>query len=126
MSAAIKRGLAKPSVRKRMSSSAKRRVENSPGFVEKLRAARALKDAERRVILAAAWRPADWYDRPIDWRIIGTELLSKPSMSNRELGKRLDSSRLIKCPYATTWEIGLTRDGPGPNYVTIPLPRSCC
>lgn len=65
------------------------------------------------------WRPADWWDKSIDYRIVGSELLSKAYMSNEELGKRLDSSRLLKCPYGTDgWEIALRGSGRAANYVT--------
>ena len=53
----------------------------------------------------AALRPANWWDWPLDWRIVGDALLSTDNyMSNQELGKRLDASRLVKCPYGPSWE----------------------
>jgi hypothetical protein len=66
--------------------------------------------AERRDAVKKAWRPADWDEKPIEWRIIGTELLSRESyMSNEELAGRLDTSRIKMCPYAATWSIALAR-----------------
>jgi hypothetical protein len=71
---------------------------------------------ERRRKLAlveAAWRPADWWKMPVDWRIIGGELLSQPYMSNTDLGARLDGGRIIKCPYGpkdSLWEDALSSD----------------
>ena len=49
-------------------------------------------------------QPADWMGKPTDWRIIGSELLSKEHMSNKELAARLDASRIAKCPYGDTWQ----------------------
>ncbi len=57
---------------------------------------------------AAAWRPADWDTKPIEWRIIGTELLSQEYISNEDLGARLDSSRLLTCPYGDNWKSALS------------------
>lgn len=58
---------------------------------EKLRASWAQRKEDLQHLRAKAWRPADWQTKPIDWRIIGNELLSEPYMSNVELGRRLDS-----------------------------------
>jgi hypothetical protein len=56
-------------------------------------------------------RPSDWWERPIEYRIIGEILLSCDHwMRNQELGKILDGSRLIKCPYGDTWEAVLSSD----------------
>ena len=65
----------------------------------------------------AAKLPDDWYDVPIKYRIIATELFSKSTMSNRELGKRLDGSQLIECPYGHNWETVLTKPGSAANFV---------
>jgi hypothetical protein len=55
-------------------------------------------------------RPEDWYDKPILWRIIGTELLSSVEyLSNREIVARLDGSGILKCPYAATWKDSLNK-----------------
>lgn len=59
---------------------------------------------------AAAWRPPTWYSKPLEWRIIGTELLSCGYMSNKDLGTRLDASRIIRCPYGPSWEDALSSD----------------
>lgn len=56
-------------------------------------------------------RPADWMERPTDWRIIGNELLSKEHMSNKELAARLDASRIAKCPYSDTWDASVKERG---------------
>jgi predicted transcriptional regulator len=74
--------------------------------------------AEQKAKLAAAWRPADWWQKPVDDRIVATELLAKDYMSNKELGRRLDSSRLLNCPYGQTWELALSGPGRAANYVT--------
>ena len=61
---------------------------------------------EAAIIRRAKAMPADWNDRPIEWRIIGAELLSQDDyMTNKELAARLDRSRIITCPYGkqTTW-----------------------
>jgi hypothetical protein len=60
--------------------------------------------AKRSAKLAAAWRPADWGDKPIEWRIIGTELLSEEGTMNEELAERLDKARIVKCPYGGNWK----------------------
>jgi len=51
--------------------------------------------------------PPDWDDWALDSKIIGIELLRQEHISNPDLGERLDSSRLLKCPYADTWERAL-------------------
>jgi hypothetical protein len=53
--------------------------------------------------LAAAYRPYDWNEKPIEWRIIGNELLSQSSMSNAHLAECLDGARIIVCPYGKSW-----------------------
>ena len=65
---------------------------------------------ERKAALQASRRwPADWWDRPLMWRIIGDILLSRDgSMSNRELGKILDKAQIIKCPHGDTWAAALS------------------
>jgi hypothetical protein len=64
--------------------------------------------ADRKRLLAEAWRPKDWDDKPIDWRIIATELFSKPRMSNEELAERLDTSRIFgQCPYGPNWKVAM-------------------
>lgn len=46
--------------------------------------------------LAEASRPHDWFEKPISYRTIGTELLSKREfMGTLELAKRLDKGRLL-------------------------------
>ena len=64
-------------------------------------------NAERNAKVKAAWRPDDWLAKPIIWRIIGTELLSQDYISNKELGERFDSARIIECPYGETWKASL-------------------
>jgi hypothetical protein len=63
------------------------------------------RDARKRTkqALAALERPKDWFEKPMDWRIIGTELLSQKYMDNAELGERLEESRILKCPYGPSW-----------------------
>jgi len=74
-------------------------VKNAVSTPENRQAAsiRATKmHAERKAKLAAAWRPDDWLDKPIEWRIIGTELLSqRDHMSNLEVAERLFTGRLV-------------------------------
>jgi hypothetical protein len=49
-------------------------------------------------------RPVDWNKKPLAWRVIGGILLSQPDyMKNEELGRQLDASSIIKCPYGATW-----------------------
>lgn len=52
--------------------------------------------------------PPDWDHWPLDWKIIGTELLSVDYLSNPDLGTRMDSSRILKCPYSENWEKALS------------------
>jgi len=59
--------------------------------------------------LADATRPDDWNEKPIEWRIIGNELLSRPSMSNAEVGASLDGSRIISCPYGNSWKAAMSQ-----------------
>jgi DNA-directed RNA polymerase specialized sigma24 family protein len=64
-------------------------------------------------------RPDDWDDVPIEWRIVGGELLSrKEYMSNEELAERLDGSRILRCPYATNWKTALTRPSRAANFIS--------
>ena len=61
-----------------------------------------------RKLLAEAWRPDDWKDKPISWRIIGTELLSEDGyISNEKIAIRLDKSDILRCPYASTWSLAV-------------------
>ena len=81
------------------------------------------RDAERIAreleLLRGAQRPKDWWDKPLDWRIIGGELLSREGpMSNLELGERLDVSRILSCPYhGDGWETALGRVKRAVDYV---------
>jgi hypothetical protein len=71
---------------------------------------RALRMNSSRALRAAAWRPKDWLDKPIEHRIIGNELLSQPGyMSNEDLARRLDGARLLTCPYDGTWGESIER-----------------
>lgn len=65
--------------------------------------------AKRRQV---AWRPSDWTNKPIEWRIIGTELLVHDYISNEELGALLDASRILTCPkkYGERWGAALSPD----------------
>jgi hypothetical protein len=73
---------------------------------------------EELAALRAA-RPDDWDDVPIEWRIIGGELLSRRVyMSNEELAERLDGSRILRCPYATDWKTALSRPGRAANFIS--------
>jgi hypothetical protein len=77
-------------------------------------------ELRRAAIKAFRAKPTDWDDRPIDWRIIATELLSVPGyMSNATLAVRLDRARLLgKCPYGDSWEIALSSAGRAANYIS--------
>ena len=73
---------------------------------------------EELAALRAA-RPDDWDDAPIEWRIIGGELLSrKVYMSNDELAERLDGSRILRCPYANDWKTAVSRPGRAANFIS--------
>jgi len=78
--------------------------------------------AERNQKLAFARQfPADWFKKPIDWRVIGTELLSRDYMDNQELGEWLDDSRVIKCPYGSSWSralVGAHKNRSAINFIT--------
>ena len=95
-SAAIRKGANKPQAKKHKSAASKRAMANNPALANRL--------GERNKQLWASRRPADWMEKPTDWRIIGSELLSKEHMSNKELAARLDASRIAKCPYGDTWQ----------------------
>jgi hypothetical protein len=83
--------------------------------------------------------PPDWHERPIAWQIIGIILLSeKGYMSNAEVFQRLDSSRILICPYGRTWMDSASKSDckkfinrirkwvnrPGKNPASIPLKNS--
>lgn len=84
----------------------------------KLKVSSAAQLITAREKLFGVQRPSDWWGRSVDARIIATELLAKDYMSNKELGRRLDSSRLLKCPYGDSWESALSAPGRAANYVT--------
>jgi hypothetical protein len=68
-----------------------------------------------------AQRPSDWYGKPIEWRVVGTELLSADEVSNKQLGERLDGSRIFKCPYGkdgTNWQTALSGPGSATNFIS--------
>ena len=44
--------------------------------------------------LGAAWRPDDWNEKPIEWRIVATELFAG-AKGNLDLAERLFSGRLL-------------------------------
>jgi hypothetical protein len=67
---------------------------------------------------AAHWRPKDWWDRPGDYRVIAAELMAKTYMSNKELGKRLDANKIVKCPYGDSWEEALSGPGRAANRIS--------
>ena len=66
------------------------------------------REKQAKMRLRASQRPADWLEKPTDWRVIGTELLSSEHMSNKQLAARLDASRIVKCPYSDTWTTSVT------------------
>jgi ROS/MUCR transcriptional regulator protein len=70
------------------------------------------REKQTNMRLRASQRPADWLEKPTDWRVIGTELLSKESMSNKELAARLDASRLVTCPsrYGENWKAAVKEE----------------
>lgn len=72
--------------------------------IEERRATNREKQAAMRQ--RARLHPADWNEKPIEWRIIGSELLAKGYMSNEELAARLDASRILTCPshYGENWK----------------------
>ncbi len=96
------------STRRHERHEANKEKENEAGRVryqKDLKASRAKsREKQTNMRLRASQRPADWLEKPTDWRVIGTELLSKGSMSNKQLAARLDASRIVKCPYGDTWE----------------------
>jgi hypothetical protein len=87
---------------------------------EKIKAASRDYTARRAAKLAEIWRPDDWSEKPIDWRIVGTELLlQKNSISNEDLAGRLDAARVLRCPFSKdgTWGC-ITRPGQAANYIS--------
>jgi transposase-like protein/predicted transcriptional regulator len=101
-----------------------RRKHNWPNVIPRAlrkrkaeRAREAQTDLKRR-----AWRPQDWAGKPIEWRIIGTELLSCDGyMSNEDLGQRLDKSRILICPYGKSWKVALSSDKAKNNKRAVDL-----
>jgi hypothetical protein len=99
---------------------------------------RANRKARVALALQKAWRPDDWLDKPIEWRIIGTELLSREPMTNRQLGQILDKGRILRCPYGEKWEASVAKadcmkfinkirkwvNRPGKTSASIPLKPS--
>jgi hypothetical protein len=137
MIASLKETNSKPEVKEKRSAGVKKmwvtrdRVVTSQFFREF--------HAQRKAKLAEAWRPDDWREKPLEWRIIGNELLSRPGyMSNVELAKRLDQARASFCPYGETWlesvalqecvkfinKIRKWVQRPGGNRASIPLQSS--
>jgi|SRR5271165_1345902 len=118
-----KRALRKPEVRQHLSE-----VMHRPEVLERIRqGVKASWTPERRAaqsrsskkiwenrkaaLKAAGQWPADWWKKPLKWRIIGDVLLSRDGcMSNQELGKALDTAQLIQCPYGNTWAAALSSD----------------
>lgn len=104
---------ANPEVRERtvkgMSERAKRVYVENPARRQQVSEHSKQMWAERAAKLAAAWRPADWREKPPHWRIIGSELLSTAEvMSNRELADRLDRAR-VACPHGSSWKVSLDK-----------------
>ena len=66
------------------------------------------REKQAKIRQRARLHPADWMEKPTDWRVIGTELLSSEHMSNKQLAARLDASRIVKCPYGDTWTASVT------------------
>lgn len=86
---------------------AHRYANRSPEQVRRDRERNRAKYAGRKLKLAKAWRPDDWDNKPIDWRVIGNELLSRSYMSNEELAEHLDAGRILKCPYTQSWKVAM-------------------
>jgi hypothetical protein len=80
----------------------------------------AVRAKRARMAEILAGRPEDWWQKPIEYRIIGGELTSSGHIGNRELGRRLDASRILKCPpsYGATWEIALKGAGRAANFLS--------
>jgi predicted transcriptional regulator len=90
-------------------------------ILAKARANDKAKNEELKHLRAMTSLPQDWYQKPIEWRIVGNELLSRDYMSNVELGRGLDDSRLLTCPYGESWEKALSSNKRDLNRTAIKL-----
>jgi hypothetical protein len=64
--------------------------------------------------------PSDWWDDDkADWRPIGSELLSRMGyMSNEDLADRLNTARIVRCPFCEDGDWGcITRTGRAMNFI---------
>jgi hypothetical protein len=78
---------------------------------EAIKASWSQRKDELQDLRAKAWRPPDWDRKPVEWHIIGPKLLSKPYVSNVELGQGLDEDGILPCPYGKDpklWERALS------------------
>jgi len=105
-----KLALTDPDVQRRISEAQKRSWVNNPARRQQTSTRFKRMWAERRSRLAAAL-PVDWRKKTMLWRIIGMELLTQNYLSNMELALRLDSSRVLKCPYGETWIASVNAKG---------------
>jgi len=121
---AHKEAISTPEYRQSLSDAQKRVREQYPHLKESARQRMKDRWSNINALTRAGWRPADWHTKPIDWRIIGNELLSEPYISNIELGRRLDSSRLLDCPYGEeprSWKKALSSNKATLNRAAIKL-----
>jgi hypothetical protein len=105
-----KRALSQPEVRLRLSEGLKACWTPERRAAMRIRAAKIWKDREA-ALKQARWRPADWWKKPALWRLVALILLSRDgSVSNQEVGKALDATKLIPCPrsYGGTWRVALS------------------
>ena len=80
---------------------------------------RNVKDARAELKTAAkkAWRPQDWDTKwSADEQFVAVTLIETPTISNSEIGIRLDQSR-FPCPFGGMWEESLTEPGSGANWI---------
>jgi len=70
---------------------------------------RARRQRDELAALRAKKQPADWYQKPLRWRVIADVLRSQDApVSNSEVGKQLDDGEILK-PYTDgNWEAVLS------------------
>lgn len=103
-------GHAKLETRRKIGAATKRSFRDNPERGRKVSDRKKQWWAEQKKLIETR-RPPDWWDKSTDYRIIATELLAGESTTNKELAKRLDGSRILKCPYAPTWSAALSTRG---------------
>jgi hypothetical protein len=88
----------------------------TPGKREAARQRTARYRLRQQKKLAKAWRPDGWEKLSADEQMVVLMLIENPTISNREIGIRLDDSRL-RCPWGDSWERQLMKPGSAANWI---------